>query len=207
MRAYLRLDPNLADRKHDYPDGAHRAFTDTLCFAEQQPHRGRFRSAKLLAVLLDKRARWIKYLVEHGDLIEQPDGSLYVDGWDEWQEGDWKVHERVARIRNKKRRGDTPPTDTGVTPDVTVPTVDTPLSGGGRRKADSGKHSSGGGAPLSNGGASPVFLGFPPRKPERLTDEQVASYRRFAVESTDPLVRQSARETLEKAGYAVEESA
>jgi 5-methylcytosine-specific restriction endonuclease McrA len=102
MRAYLRLDPHLADKKAEYPDGAHRAFVDTLCFAEHQPMRGRFRNQKLLAVLLEKRARWIPYLIEHGDLVPMPDGKLYVDGWDEWQEGDWKVHERVSMIRHRR---------------------------------------------------------------------------------------------------------
>ena len=85
MRAYLRLDPNLPDTKADYPDGAYRAYVDTLCFAEHQPIRGRFRSAKLLAVLLGKRARWIRCLIDHGDLIPMSGDKLYVDGWDEWQ--------------------------------------------------------------------------------------------------------------------------
>ena len=142
MRAYLRLDPRLADMKADYPDGAFRAFVEVLCFAEQQHPRGVFRSRKLLAVLLEKRGRWINYLLEHGDLIPMPTGQLVVDGWSEWQEGDWKVHERVKRIRERQRRERTNPTVTPdtvatVTPD-TVPTVDTPLSGGG---GDGGKHS------------------------------------------------------------------
>ncbi len=141
MRAYLRLDPNFADRKVDYPDGAFRAYVEVLCFAEQQHPRGVFRSRKLLAVLLDKRARWITYLLEHGDLELMPTGQIVVDGWTEWQEGDWKVHERISRIRNKKPHArtaatvtnDTVPTVTG----DTDATVYTPLSGGG--KAVSGK--------------------------------------------------------------------
>lgn len=140
MRAYLRLDPNLPDRKADYPDGAYRAYIDTLCFAEQQPQRGRFRSRKLLAVLLEKRARWIAYLIEHGDLVPF-DNKLYVDGWDEWQEGDVTVSERMKRLRSR-RKGDTP-TDT---PRVTPPTVTPPSSGGGKpqAKAVSGGASRGG---------------------------------------------------------------
>lgn len=102
MRAYLRLDPNFGDRKADYPDGAFRAYVEVLCFAEQQHPRGVFRSRKLLAVLLEKRARWITYLIDHGDLIAMPTGQLVVEGWTEWQEGDWKVHERVKRIRERK---------------------------------------------------------------------------------------------------------
>lgn len=98
-RAYLRLDPMLRRRKRDYPDGAFRAFVEALCAAEGQPRRGRFESRGLLGVLLEKRARWIPYLIEHGDLIENDDGELYIDGWDQWQEGDLKVSERMALVR------------------------------------------------------------------------------------------------------------
>lgn len=163
MRAYLRLDPNFADRKAEYPDGAHRAYIDTLCFAEQQHPRGRFRSRRLLAVLLGKRGRWITFLIEHGDLIEMAAGKLYVDGWDEWQEGDVTVSERMKRLRSR-RKGDTP-TDT---PMVTVSTVAVPSSGGG-----SGKHSAEavGATPsrAANGSPEPEhrpFMGFGPRKPK-----------------------------------------
>lgn len=151
MRAYLRLDPQLADKKIGYPDGAFRAFVEVLCWSEQQHPRGVFRSRKLLAVLLEKRARWINYLIEQGDLIEVPTGQLIVDGWQEWQEGDWKVHERVERIRNRQRRertsgtvtGDTPAT---VTPD-TEPTVYTPPSGGGKRSSGEQEAEAGGRSP------------------------------------------------------------
>lgn len=101
MRAYLRLDPHASDRKAEYPDGAFRAFFETLCHAEQQPQRGIFRNRKLLAALLDKRRRWIPYLIEHGDLIEEDDGRLLVDGWAEWQEGDLNVAERMRRVRRR----------------------------------------------------------------------------------------------------------
>ena len=198
MRAYLRLDPHFADKKADYPDGAHRAYIDVLCFAEQQPHRGRFRNAKLLAVLLERRARWVPYLMDKGDLVSIEGGKLYVDGWDEWQEGDWKVAERVARIRSRAKT---------VTPTVTVtvtPTVSN-LQGG---KAVGGRPLLAvGGAPLPNGGAPPVFLGFPPKKPRKLTPKEIESFRRHARESRDPTIAANARETLEKAGIPVEESA
>lgn len=152
MRAYLRLDPNFADRKADYPDGAHRAYIDTLCFAEQQHPRGRFRSRKLLAVLLGKRGRWIPYLIDHGDLIEFHDGKLYVEGWDQWQEGDVTVSERMRRLRSRDK-GVTP-TDT---PDVTVATVSGPSSGGG-----GGKHLAVSAAPsrAANGTPPSTFMGW-----------------------------------------------
>ena len=148
MRAYLRLDPQLADKKADYPDGAFRAFVEVLCWAEQQHPRGVFRSRKLLAVLLEKRARWISYLIDKGDLEEMPTGQLVVEGWVEWQEGDWKVHERISRIRNRIRRERTQPTVTDdtvatVTSD-TDSTVDTPLGGGGKRNSGKPKAEAGG---------------------------------------------------------------
>jgi hypothetical protein len=119
-RAYIRLDPAFDERKEHYPDGPYAALVATLCLAEHQPQRGRFRSLDYLARLLGKRGRHVKYLVDHGDLTALEDGRAYVDGWDEWQEGDWKVSERVGRIRNRPKR--TSPVTAAVTPEVT-PTV------------------------------------------------------------------------------------
>lgn len=102
-RAYIRLDPSFDERKCDYPDGAYAALIATLCLAEHQPERGRFRSQRYLAGLLERRGRWVKYLIEHGDLVLLDGGRLYVDGWDEWQEGDVTVGERMRRLRNRKR--------------------------------------------------------------------------------------------------------
>src|SRR6266566_4353632 len=101
-RAYLRLDPNLPDHKESYPDGALASFVLTLCLADQQSPRGRFKSERLLRVLLGKRGRWVPFLLQKRDLILQKDGRIYVDGWDEWQEGDVTVPERMARLRARK---------------------------------------------------------------------------------------------------------
>lgn len=145
-RAYLRLDPAYDERKADYPDGPYATLIACICLAESQPERGRFRSERFLRALLEKRRRWVPYLIEHGDLVVLDDGRVYVDGWDEWQEGDWKVAERVERIRNRRR----PRRTAGVTPDVTVgvtvPTVHPPRdalsdSGAKRSEAVSGKRS------------------------------------------------------------------
>jgi hypothetical protein len=122
-RAYLRLDPAFDERKESYPDGPYAALIATLCLAELQPERGRFRSLDYLSRLLGRRGRHVPYLVEHGDIVLLPDGRPYVEGWDEWQEGDWKVAERVARIRHRKDV--TSDVTVDVTSDVTVPV--TPL--------------------------------------------------------------------------------
>lgn len=119
-RAYLRLDPAFDERKESYPDGPYAALVATFCLAELQAERGRFRSLDYLTRLLGKRGRHAHFLVAHGDLIVSDDGRVYVDGWDEWQEGDWKVAERVARIRGRDKRAVTTRRE-NVTDHVTVP--------------------------------------------------------------------------------------
>lgn len=101
-RAYIRLDPQFDERKESYPDGPYRALVACLCLAEAQPVRGRFRSLGYLKNVLGRTGKHVPYLVEHGDLIVLTDGRVYIEGWDEWQEGDWKVGERVRRIRARR---------------------------------------------------------------------------------------------------------
>ena len=133
-RAYLRVDPGLRRTKREYPDGAFRAFVETLCGADGQERRGRFESRAMLAAVLGPRRRWIPFLLEQGDLVERPDGELYVDGWDEWQEGDLTVTERMARYRARKSRNVTPDPKPPVTPWVTPPRQTAPV----RRSPSSG---------------------------------------------------------------------
>lgn len=103
-RAYLRLDPAFDDHKQSYPDGPYAALIAVFCIAEMQPQRGRFRNQAYLKALLGRRGRYLKYLMDQGDIVTLADGRLYVDGWDEWQEGDWKVGERLARLRHRMHR-------------------------------------------------------------------------------------------------------
>jgi len=173
-RAYLRLDPAFFDRKvidQKYPPAAAIALVGVLCHAEHQPKRGRFRDARVLKALLGPLAKWIPFLIEHHDLIVKK-GELYVDGWDEWQEGDWKVGERVRRIRSRQKDaaagGDgtpnvTVPVTVPVTPDVTVGTVYNPsdgerqsvIDGGGGKRSDSPQPPASGGRPSRANGTSP----------------------------------------------------
>jgi hypothetical protein len=117
-RAYVRMVPDLYERKafgtaaHPaYPPAAVGAFVGLLCLAEQQSPRGRFKNRRVLQVLLEgphgegrAYAKQIGFLIEQGDLVVGDDGSLYVEGWDELQEGrDPSVDERMRRYRDRKR--------------------------------------------------------------------------------------------------------
>lgn len=95
-RAYLRIDPNIDHAVADL-DG----FIRLLCSAARQPERGRFRERAILdrAVGRAKVAR----MIERGDVITLPDGRFYVAGWDEWQEGDLTVGERMKRMRARRK--------------------------------------------------------------------------------------------------------
>lgn len=106
MKAYLRIDPLIDERKSHYTPAQLGAFVKVLALSSRQGQRGRFRSVKALTGALPAAyGKHVPFLVEQGDLIEQPDGSLYLDGYDEWQEGDVTVKERMARLRNRHRNG------------------------------------------------------------------------------------------------------
>jgi hypothetical protein len=98
-KAYLRMDPNID--QHADPEG----LVLLICAANRQARRGRFVPSIVERLL--GRKRMLEFLrprpgKEKADLIEQPDGTLYLDGWDEWQEGDLTVGERQARIRERR---------------------------------------------------------------------------------------------------------
>jgi hypothetical protein len=104
MRAYHRVDPLMDERKSHYSPAKLGAFVKVQLLAGRQANRGRFRSRKALEGALPAAyARHVAFLVEQGDLVVQPDGSLYLDGWDEWQEGDLNVAERMRRLRARQR--------------------------------------------------------------------------------------------------------
>lgn len=135
-RAYLRVDPALYERKLEqgYPTAAIGAYLGCLCMAESQTNRGRFRDQAVLRALLGKEGgKWVAFLVDHGDLILEPSGRIYIDGWDEWQEGDWQVKERMQRVRGRKRVISSEPTVT-------------PVSVGSDTSRPSGSGGAGGGA-------------------------------------------------------------
>lgn len=98
-KAYLRIDPNL-DSTHPAPGD----MIALLCAANRQPRRGWFKSPELAKRVLGPGL--YKRLVMRGDLALNGAG-LFVPGWDDWQEGDVSVGERMRRLRSRKRHHDT----------------------------------------------------------------------------------------------------
>lgn len=98
-KAYLRIDPNL-DSTHPAPGD----MVALMCAANRQPHRGVFKTPELAERVLGRGL--YRRSVERGDLISNGVG-IYVDGWQEWQEGDLTVGERMSRLRDKRRNKDT----------------------------------------------------------------------------------------------------
>ena len=98
-KAYLRIDPNL-DSTHPAPGD----MVALLCAANRQPKRGRFKSPELARRVLG--AGLYRRCVQRGDL-SMIGGVLMVPGWDEWQEGDLTVGERMARLRARRRNDET----------------------------------------------------------------------------------------------------
>lgn len=106
MRAYHRVDPLMDEKKSHYSPAQLGAFLKVQLLAGRQTEPGRFKSiAALKRALPTDYARLVPFLVSQGDLVTLPDGGAYVDGYDEWQEGDLTVGERMKRLRNRKRNG------------------------------------------------------------------------------------------------------
>jgi hypothetical protein len=115
------MSPNLD--QHPDPEG----MVLLLCAANRQPQRGRFRDRSTLSRALG--ASRLKRFLDRGDVLQTPSG-WYVEGWDEWQEGDLTVGERQIRIRDRRRDSAviSPLLDRdGVTAEGEVPAVTQPL--------------------------------------------------------------------------------
>ena len=112
-RAYHRVDPLMDERKSHYSPAQLGAFLKVQLVAGRQKVRGRFRSLPALRGTLPAAyVRHLDFLIAEGDLDLCADGSVYVDGWQEWQEGDLTVKDRMTALRNRRRNN-------GVTSGVT----------------------------------------------------------------------------------------
>ena len=122
-RAYLRIDPNIDQA---YPE-LRNTFVGLLCSAGRQPERGRYRDRRLVEGLHSRP--FVARSYARGDLVDLDDGRTYLVGWDEWQEGDMTVAERMRRMRDRRRsqrNGVTRPPSpgcNGVTTDAGTTTV------------------------------------------------------------------------------------
>jgi hypothetical protein len=106
MRAYHRVDPLMDENKSHYTPAQFGAFLKVQLVAGRQRQRGRFRSLDALRMTLPAAyARHLAFLVAEGDIKVDDKGVAYIDGWDEWQEGDLTVRDRMAKLRNKRRNG------------------------------------------------------------------------------------------------------
>lgn len=128
-RAYLRIDPNI---DQVYPE-LRSTFVGLLCAAHRQPERGRFRDRRLVEQLCGRA--YVGRAFDRGDLAELGNGRVYVLGWDEWQEGDMTVAERMRRMRDRRKRNRvTPqasPDRSGVTTDAVAKGESSPVVGVG----------------------------------------------------------------------------
>lgn len=125
-KAYLRIDPNL-DQTHPAPGD----MVTLMCAANRQPKRGWFKSAELARIVLG--AGLFRRSSRRGDLVMEGD-RMHVAGWDEWQEGDITVGERMRQLRKRQRNNVTNGTVTlTVTPASRDRTAPSEASGVRRR--------------------------------------------------------------------------
>lgn len=126
VRAYHRVDPLMDERKGHYSPAQLGAFLKVQLVAGRQTRRGSFRSVAALRSLLPSAyVRHVDFLIAEGDLEVRDDGTVYVDGWNEWQEGDLTVGDRMKALRNRRRNATvtatvTPPSPTAIRSSVGI---------------------------------------------------------------------------------------
>ena len=157
-KAYLRMSPNLD--QHPDPLG----MVLLLCAANRQTERGRFDAKAIVQRVVGRRR--LKAMMERGDIVQLIDGRLYVDGWDEWQEGDLTVADRMRRMRQRraaKRNAVTPRERNAVT--IVLPIGEEldrlPSSAVGVRRLPPSPHGGGG---RRKDGTNPRAAGTAPRE-------------------------------------------
>lgn len=153
-KAYLRMSPNL----DQHPDPL--AMVRAMCAANRQPKRGRFRDPIVLERTLGRKA--YRLLVERGDVVPSKDTpGIYLEGWDEWQEGDHTVAERMRRLRKRSRDATVTPPSSPQRNGVTTTALD--IDNVGTSQAKGSSDSPPPQAGRRKNGTNPRALGTNPR--------------------------------------------
>lgn len=115
MRSYIRMDPQMVEKKlaQGYSLAQIGAYAMLMNQAEQQPERGWFKSMGVLREAMDcmaeefgakaKVSQHLPFLFEQRDVVKI-EGRYYVEGWNEWQEGDHTPQARMELVRGRKGR-------------------------------------------------------------------------------------------------------
>lgn len=187
-RAYLRVDPNID--QHPDPLG----MLLLLCAGARQADRGRFKDLGTVQRALGRSRA--KALEARGDVEQLADGRWYIAGWDEWQEGDYTVAERMRRMRARRRKqrnagvsGDTaPPSPRSI--DVTTDAVERRNSSGSTSHGDRDEISPPPAEPgLRKHGTNPRAQGTNPRAQGTSPRQQRAAEKRGPWDAAGDILR------------------
>lgn len=111
MRPWIKVARDLPKTRGHYPDGPYSALNVAFCKAAEQPQPGTFESMDVLRALLRQRGKYAKYLLDHGDLVQNGDGSVTLPNWIEFQE-----YTSTDRMRDKRAQEAAENGDADVTP-------------------------------------------------------------------------------------------
>jgi len=189
MRAYHRIDPLMDERKSHYTPAQFGAFLKVQLLAGRQAQRGRFRSERaLVGALPSAYGRLVPFLIEQGDLAVKGDGTVYVDGWDEWQEGDLTVKDRMARLRNRHR-------NSAVTDTVTEPSPTAIRSSVGVSSSEKRNGATTTEPRATNGQSHSAHQG---RLKQPTNEQRITGLRAALEETNDPDLRMGIEATIER---------
>lgn len=127
LRPWIKVARDYPEKRGHYPDGAVAALTFAFCKAAEQPEPGTFASVGVLKALLDatgqRRGRWVRWLVEHGDVVVGAKGTASLPKWVAFQTADLST----KRVHKHRDKGAETPTETvSETRDETPAETETP---------------------------------------------------------------------------------
>lgn len=191
-RAYIRVDPNLD--QHPDPLG----MLLLLCAGARQAERGRFKDQAVLVRTVGRSRA--AAMVRRFDVETLGDGRVYIVGWDEWQEGDHTVAERMKRMRARRAKTKKPVSPVTAPPsparnDVTTDAVSTDSLSDSLSGDDDGDEISPPPAKLGRRqeGTNPRALGTSPRQTGQSPRQVKAAEKRGGFEALSAIVAGVAR--------------